>query len=122
MSAVYVLEVPYPKASGNSHVRHGGGAHYLTKGARAYRSLVAVAAHAQGLHSRMLPGPLEVEFSIAPPDRRARDADNLLKPVLDALTNAGVWVDDSNRVIARTSVEWCDPEPGGRILLTITQR
>lgn len=117
--SVHVLELPYPSASGNRLVRHSGDKHYLTKEALAYRALVAIAMHDQGVHSLRLAGPLALEFAIAPPDRRARDADNLLKPVLDAITKAGVWIDDSNKVITKTTVEWCDREPGCRILLTI---
>jgi len=30
-----------------------------------------------------------------PPDRRKRDVDNILKALLDALTHAGVYEDDS---------------------------
>ena len=40
-------------------------------------------------------GPLRVEIEAFPPDRRKRDLDNVLKSLLDSLTHAGVWEDDS---------------------------
>lgn len=38
---------------------------------------------------------LSVKIDVYPPDRRTRDLSNLPKAVEDALTHAGVWVDDS---------------------------
>ena len=38
--------------------------------------------------------PLTVEFDLYPPDNRRRDMDNVVKSLQDALTAAGVWVDD----------------------------
>lgn len=40
-------------------------------------------------------GPLRVVIEAFPPDRRKRDLDNVLKGLLDSLTHAGVWEDDS---------------------------
>jgi crossover junction endodeoxyribonuclease RusA len=40
-------------------------------------------------------GPLRVEIEAFPPDKRKRDLDNVLKSLLDSLTHAGVWEDDS---------------------------
>ena len=40
-------------------------------------------------------GRLAVSVLACPPDRRARDLDNTSKALLDALTHAGVWDDDS---------------------------
>ncbi len=40
-------------------------------------------------------GPLRVVIEAFPPDRRKRDLDNILKSLLDSLTHAGVWEDDS---------------------------
>ena len=51
---------------------------------------------------------LLVVIAVHPPDRRARDLDNVNKAVLDALTHAGVWVDDEQidgLVIVRRGVE-----------------
>jgi len=38
---------------------------------------------------------LLVEVELYPPDRRRRDLDNYMKPLLDAITHAKVWEDDS---------------------------
>jgi crossover junction endodeoxyribonuclease RusA len=40
-------------------------------------------------------GRLGVLIHAHVPDQRRRDLDNLLKAVLDSLTHAGVWADDS---------------------------
>lgn len=38
---------------------------------------------------------LFVEVVLFPPDKRRRDLDNHMKALLDALTHAGIWEDDS---------------------------
>lgn len=45
--------------------------------------------------AKNLSGRLSVTITAYPPDRRARDLDNIAKSLLDALTKAGVWGDDS---------------------------
>ena len=123
MTCVHVLELPYPPLSGNNQTAAAAnGGRYTKKEVLAYRRLVSLAAHEQGMHGLELEGPLELAIAAAPPNRRRRDADNFLKPLLDAITRARVWLDDSNQVIARTEIEWCDPEPGGRVLLTIIDK
>ncbi len=42
-----------------------------------------------------IPDRLLVEVELYPPDRRRRDLDNYMKPLLDAITHAQVWEDDS---------------------------
>lgn len=108
------VEIPYPGHTGNSSTRHANGKHYLTREAIAYRWAVAAAV------GRVVPlaGPFSVDWLIAPPDRRARDADNLHKVCGDALTHAGWWVDDSNKVIVSGRWKWTEPIKGGRIMVT----
>lgn len=112
--------LPYPPVSGNHAVRHGRGGHYKSRAARAYESLVLTALDRVGLVGRGLAGPLHAEFFVAPPDRRARDDDNLLKVVKDALTKARFWADDSNRVIHSTAVSWEDPVPSGAVEVRVS--
>lgn len=117
-SIVMELELPYPSQTGNHSVKHGGGRHYLTEEAKAYRRAVELQFNARG--GRLpLRGPMTAEWLIAPPDSKARDFDNLSKVVADALTHAAVWIDDSNGVIKGGSWQWTDPIPGGAIFLTL---
>lgn len=114
------VDLPYPPLSGNRAVRHGrGGQHYKQAASRAYEALVLTRLDRLGLVGRRLAGPLQADFLVSPPDARARDADNLLKVVKDALTRARFWADDSNKVVARTTVEWLEPTPGGVITLAV---
>lgn len=92
------LILPYPP-SVNTYWRHvvmGRSARVLiSKEGRAYRKAVGDAV--KGQRASRMPGSrkLAVKLTAFPPDARARDLDNLPKAVLDALTHAGVWSDDS---------------------------
>lgn len=63
-------------------------------------------------------GRLSVKIAAYPPDRRTRDLDNLLKPILDGLAHAGVYADDGqidSLTIQREAVE----APDGMVLVYI---
>jgi crossover junction endodeoxyribonuclease RusA len=121
-----VLELPWPPITGNRATRHTkGGGHYRLAEAVSYRQGICTLVAAQKLDLRLF-GPLAVDWVLVPPDNRARDAVNVLKEVEDCLTHAGVWHDDSNRVIRRLTVEWLPPElkrakGSGKILVTIRE-
>lgn len=53
------------------------------------------AAIAEQIGYLQLDDPLLVEVELFPPDKRRRDLDNYMKALLDALTQAQVWLDDS---------------------------
>jgi crossover junction endodeoxyribonuclease RusA len=81
---------------------------YLSKAAKEYRASVLGAI---GLRRRRLLGSIEVCLVLHPPDRRVRDIDNVLKPVLDALAHARVYEDDKQ--IAELHVRKASPVPHG---------
>lgn len=85
----------------------------LSKEGRLYRE--AVVKQFGGGEPMM--GRLKVTLELYPPTRRSFDCDNYAKGVLDALTHAGVWGDDSQvddlRIIRR------DVLRGGRCTVTI---
>lgn len=114
------LTLPYPP-SVNSYWRHPlrgplAGRHLISEEGRKYRTNVAAAVYEQRACQK-LSGPLSVSVALCPPDHRRRDLDNTLKGLLDAMTHAGVWGDDSQ--IRRLVLEWDEVERGGRVFVNI---
>jgi crossover junction endodeoxyribonuclease RusA len=66
-----------------------------------------------------LSGPLAVRIVANPPDRRTRDVDNVLKCLLDSLTKAGIWQDDSQ--IELLVVQRGELQPGGSIEMCVDE-
>lgn len=118
------FSIPWPTVTGNHAVKHTRtGGHYKTPAAKAYEGVVAQIVAGMGmatlLGKKPLDGPLKVHWMLSPPDRRARDLDNTRKVAADALTRAGFWKDDSNKVLVSEGFDWYDPTPGGEIHLTV---
>lgn len=90
----------------------------LSEEGRRYRTNAAQMCMLGGVNNRQLAGRLAVSLVACPPDRRARDLDNVLKATLDALTHAGVWLDDSQ--IDLLSVERAQVVKGGELRVTIS--
>ncbi len=92
----------------------------LSEEGRRFRTTAAQMCMLGGVNNRQLAGRLAVSMVACPPDRRARDLDNVLKATLDALTHAGVWLDDSQ--IDLLSVERAQVVKGGELRVTISVR
>lgn len=84
------LKIPFPP-SVNGYWRSFRGRQILSKRAREYRAKVVKAVASVG----KVDGPCSVIITLHPPDKRRRDVDNYSKAILDALTHAGIWDDDS---------------------------
>lgn len=113
-----VLQLPYPPST--NHMwrtpRSGplAGRTLLSEEGRAYRHAVrACVGPRKTLHGR-----LRVSIEVQMPDKRRRDLDNLPKAILDSLTHAGVWLDDSQIDDLRV---WRSHLMGGRIVVTIEE-
>ena len=86
------LELPWPPSL-NHYYRHVGPRVLISRDGRKYRENVTAIARRTG-HATFK-CPVQVELDLYPPDNRRRDIDNSQKSLLDALTCAGVYEDDS---------------------------
>ena len=99
------LWLPYPP-SVNAYYGRNRYTVYVKKAGKDYTSAVqeAVADQCPGLKFE---GPVSVVIRLCPPlTRRKRDLDNCLKILLDSLTSAGLWDDDSQ--VTELRVCWGD--------------
>jgi crossover junction endodeoxyribonuclease RusA len=63
-------------------------------------------------------GEVSIMIGLVAPDKRARDADNTLKCILDVLVKAGVIKDDNNRYVRRITVQWVASGAPCTVLIT----
>ena len=61
-----------------------------------------------------------MRLDAAPPDKRRRDLDNILKALLDSLVHAGVLIDDE--IIDELHIIRLPPAAPGTVFITITPR
>lgn len=116
------IKIAWPPSVNHVWRKTPAGRIYLTREARMFRadvmSRVAVARCHGVLPKTALAGNLAVAMELYPPDRRRRDVDNYSKAVLDAMTHARLWRDDSQ--VKQQTVAVCAPKPGGQVVLTIS--
>ena len=113
-----VLYLPIPN-SANTHWRHGRGITYLSANGREFRKCVLGIVQTVFPDFEALTGRLEVKICIHPKDRRKIDIDNRIKPCLDALQHANVFVDDEQ--IDRLIVERHGIVKDGQCIVTIME-
>lgn len=89
-----VLHLPFPPTVNNYYKLTRSGVRYLDKSVRKFREQVLEAVSEQ-LPGTTLDERLFMEVYLYPPDKRKRDLDNYMKGLLDALTEAELWADDS---------------------------
>lgn len=85
--------LPFPPTINSYYVKTARGVYISNKGRR-FRAEVAEMINEQ-LPDLTITDRMLVEIVLYPPDKRKRDVDNYNKPLLDALTQCGLWEDDS---------------------------
>ncbi|WP_426111010.1 RusA family crossover junction endodeoxyribonuclease [Massilia sp. PWRC2] len=110
------LTLPMPPTI-NTAYGHTKGRMYIKHAGRAYRLAVAEIVAAAG-HPK-LTGRLALFVAVHPATRAKQDLDNRSKALQDALTHAGVWLDDeqidSLHLVRREVVK------GGMVKIVITE-
>ena len=105
-----VFNLPIPPSTNNlfSSSRRG----YRFKSRRYNAWLTEAGWILKVQRSRLIVGPVQVVIR-ATPKRRRRDADNLIKPLLDLLVSARVIEGDDWRTVRSVTAAWVDGiEPG----------
>ena len=87
------LFLPYPP-SVNTYWGFKGSQRFLTAKARQFKKDV-FAAFVLSEHKGFEAHRVSLTVHLHAPDKRVRDIDNIAKPLLDALTQAGVFIDDA---------------------------
>ena len=106
--------LPFPPSVNHYWVRNKNGGLRVSAEGKTYRERVMWKLNRA--MRQPLQGMLAVDILVDMPDKRRRDLDNLLKALLDSLTAAGVWIDDSQ--IADLRIRKSD-KVGGCVEVTI---
>jgi crossover junction endodeoxyribonuclease RusA len=109
------LILPYPP-SVNHYWGVSGKQRFIGKKGKEFRQAVAEAC--LDLEVKTMEGNVSVFVALWPPDKRTRDIDNTIKPLLDAMEHAGVYENDCQ--INQLHVVRKDPIKGGACAVVIT--
>lgn len=112
-----VLTLPWPP-SVNRYWRHWRGRMVISTEGRAYREQVLAGAKAAKGWRAFGAARLEVHIDCYPPDRRARDIDNLAKAGLDAMQAAGIY--DSDSQIDLLQLRRYEVIAGGQLIVSVS--
>lgn len=93
-SPVLELRLPWPPSLNKLWVPLGRGRLVLSSAGRKYKKAVEDSIWLQR-GAKHISYPIDILLELYPPTDRLKDADNYSKAVLDALTDAGTWDDDS---------------------------
>ena len=112
------FDLPYGVSANAAYVRTMRGI-ALSKTGRAYRAEVGRIIKELGI-DKNVDCRLELTVELYCPDKRRRDIDNLIKPLLDALEAANVFVNDEQ--FDSIHITRAGYEKPGRMRVTIKER
>ena len=110
------LTLPWPPSL-NTYWRMFNNRMIISKAGRDYRKAVADQIMIQR-GAKHFASKVKVTIAAYRPDERKRDLDNLLKAVLDSLSHAGVYEDDS--LIVDLRIYW-EPMKAGMLKIKIEE-
>ena len=111
-----MIKLPWPPTV-NHYYTVARGRKILSKEGRAYKDYCAQLMMVQGTEKIQADG-YSVSIIARPPDRRKRDLDNILKPLLDALGTYGAISDDS--LINDLRVQRFEPIKNGSVEILVS--
>ncbi len=111
-----MIELPWPPTV-NTYYTVARGRKIMSKKGRDYKYGATIIAGSQW-KGEPLKGDITLFIRAYPPDKRKRDLDNILKPVLDSLTEAGIYVDDSQ--VADLRIQRFRPSKRGRVEIMVS--
>lgn len=94
------LTLPFPPSLNTMFPSGKNGRRFLSQKGKDFAEAVKAKVWADRTNDQYFKRPsppprLGLRLMLCPPDKRVRDLDNHIKAVGDAMTKAGVWVDDS---------------------------
>lgn len=113
-----IFYLPYPPTV-NTYYTVARGRKVLSQRGRKYKTIAVNEVLAQKTTDRIMEGRVSISIQLSPPDKRVRDLDNCLKPILDVLSEADVWVDDSQ--VKRIKADMLDKCAGGSCVVIVEE-
>lgn len=111
-----MIELPWPPTV-NHYYTVARGRKILSKKGRDYKEAAWLHLLSQGRY-KQLEGDVSLFIRAYPPDKRRRDIDNILKPLLDVLTTAGIYKDDSQ--VTDLRIQKFNPCKPGRVEVMVS--
>ena len=110
------MTLPYPPSINKYWLLNRNGSRRLSADAVDFRNSV-ISEFYKFSWRNQLTGKCTVVIDEYPKNRIRRDIDNVIKPILDALTHAGVWEDDEQ--VYKLLVRKHEPDPAKKGYVTV---
>ena len=115
---LFELFTAYPPTVNNYYVKTHRNVHISSKGKKFADQLAKDAAEQIG-GMPMITEKVAIDIIAYVPDLRKRDMDNILKPIFDSMTRAGLWEDDS--LVDQIRVYRGAKTPGGSLYISVSE-